>query len=80
MTALISMRCWFESWGESIMDELRKGGKVYGWTGGRMYLLVVTAFEKARVWRVGDIQRHLDVLFPNWYRQTTRWDSELGWT
>lgn len=28
-----------------------------------MYLLVVAALEKASVWRVGDIQRHLDVLF-----------------
>lgn len=49
------------------MDETRKGARCMdGEVGGWMYLLVVTALEKAGVWRVGDIQRHLDVLFPGW--------------
>lgn len=46
-----------------------------------MYLLVVAALEKASVWRVGNIQRHLDVLFTGWPEtETTRWDSGFGWT
>ena len=47
---------------------------VYACKGGWIYLLVVAALEKAGVWRVGDIQRHLDVLIPGWPRT----DNSLG--
>lgn len=48
-----------------IMNEARKGasqGAWRGWISVWVDLLVVAALEKVGVWRVGNIQRHLDVL------------------
>lgn len=57
------------------MDVTRKGARCMdGQVGGWVDLLVVTALEEAGVWRVGDIQRHLDVLVPSWPKT----DNTLG--